>query len=170
MWISSLLGITRTHMLSVLTDDMSVFLFLFSKSFQNSSSSCCLDIPHHFLPQPIRNAWDNPVLWKGIKFKKIRLLRRGEGRGAEGRGGEDSWTCVYLKSMTPATHGLGLHSNCSQGLTDIGGWPWSKDVWILDSAHLSGHIIRTHTLKTKIEPDVSKRVPKTLCAFFKRRS
>ena len=61
--------------LSFLIDDTLVFLFLLSESFQDSSSSCCLDIPHQCLPQPIRNAWNKPVLWKGLKQKNIRLTQ-----------------------------------------------------------------------------------------------
>ena len=69
--IRSSLGIARVK-LSLLIDDILVFLFLLSESFQDSSSSCCLDIPRQCLPQPIRNARDKPVLWRGVKQKNMR--------------------------------------------------------------------------------------------------
>ena len=59
-------------MLFFLMDDILVFLFLLSESLQDSSSSCCLDIPRQCLPQPIRNTRDKPVLWSGVKQKNMR--------------------------------------------------------------------------------------------------
>jgi len=59
--IRSSLKIARV-MLSLLIEDILVFLFLLSESLQDSSSSCCLNIPRQCLPQPIRNARDKPVL------------------------------------------------------------------------------------------------------------
>ena len=53
-----------------LTDNMLVFLFLLSESFQDSFLSCCLNIPRQCLPQPIRNARNKTSSVTRIKTEK----------------------------------------------------------------------------------------------------
>ena len=66
--------IARLQITDAQTLRLVLLSFLF-ESFKGSSPYCCIHVPGHGFPQPTRNAWYKPVLWKRIQQREPKVRR-----------------------------------------------------------------------------------------------